>query len=467
MTATLAEFLRFVKRMSKALTYRAIIIKERNIMAELVTMALFCAALIACIITNISIVPALLAGVVMFLIHGKITGHKFATMLSKGFATMRAASIVAVTFVLIGLLTTLWRAAGTVPFIVANTSSLVRPHVVILLAFLLNCLMSLLTGSSFATAATMGVITMTLGTSMQVSPVFLGGAILSGVYFGDRCSPVSTSAQLVKTLTHTNIFDNIVLMLKTSIVPFIITCAIYAVLALCTHPSAGSIDITGLFSSAFDLHWVTVIPALVLVVLAIARMDVRITMGASILTALPICVLVQHMDWLEIGRALVFGFHCSNAQVASLIDGGGIVSMIKVILIVCISSSYSGIFQETGLLDGTHRLIASMAKHISVFGATLVTSVVASAVACNQTLSIMLTDQLCGNLENDEQRKVINLEDTAVVVAPLIPWSIAGAVPLASVGAPAESLLLSCFLYLLPICSLVRTLIADRRKVSD
>lgn len=292
-------------------------------MAELVTMALFCAALIACIITNISIVPALLAGVVMFLIHGKITGHKFVTMLSKGFATMRAASIVVVTFVLIGLLTTLWRAAGTVPFIVANTSSLVRPHVVILLAFLLNCLMSLLTGSSFATAATMGVITMTLGTSMQVSPVFLGGAILSGVYFGDRCSPVSTSAQLVKTLTHTNIFDNIVLMLKTSIVPFIITCAIYAVLALCTHPSAGSIDITGLFSSAFDLHWVTVIPALVLVVLAIARMDVRITMGASILTALPVCVLVQHMDWLEIGRALVFGFHCSNAQVASLIDGGG------------------------------------------------------------------------------------------------------------------------------------------------
>ena len=218
-------------------------------MAELVTMALFCAALIACIITNISIVPALLAGVVMFLIHGKITGHKFATMLSKGFATMRAASIVVVTFVLIGLLTTLWRAAGTVPFIVANTSSLVRPHVVILLAFLLNCLMSLLTGSSFATAATMGVITMTLGTSMQVSPVFLGGAILSGVYFGDRCSPVSTSAQLVKALTHTNIFDNIVLMLKTSIVPFIITCAIYAVLALCTHPSAGSIDITGLFST--------------------------------------------------------------------------------------------------------------------------------------------------------------------------------------------------------------------------
>ena len=183
-------------------------------MAELITMALFCGALIVCIIAGISIIPALLAGVVIFLAHGRLTGHTFTAMISKGFATMRAASIVVVTFVLIGLLTTLWRAAGTVSFIVTNTAGLVHPHVVVLLTFLLNCLMSLLTGSSFASAATMGVITMTLGTSMQVPPVFLGGAILSGIYFGDRCSPVSTSAQLVKTLTRTNIFDNIRLMLK-------------------------------------------------------------------------------------------------------------------------------------------------------------------------------------------------------------------------------------------------------------
>ena len=155
-------------------------------MAELITMALFCGALIVCIIAGISIIPALLAGVVIFLAHGRLTGHTFTAMISKGFATMRAASIVVVTFVLIGLLTTLWRAAGTVSFIVTNTAGLVHPHVVVLLTFLLNCLMSLLTGSSFASAATMGVITMTLGASMQVPPVFLGGAILSGIYFGDR-----------------------------------------------------------------------------------------------------------------------------------------------------------------------------------------------------------------------------------------------------------------------------------------
>ncbi len=355
-----------------------------------------------------------------------------------------------------GLLTTLWRAAGTVPFIVANTTTLIRPHVVILLAFLLNCLMSLLTGSAFASAATMGVITMTLGTSMQVSPLLLGGAILSGVYFGDRCSPVSTSAQLVKTLTHTNIFDNIRLMLRTAAIPFALTCVIYAALALCTHPSDGSMDVSALFAAAFNLHWVSVLPAVVLVVLAIARVDVRITMGASICTALPICLLAQHMNWTSLGRALIFGYHCPDAQVAPLIDGGGVVSMIKVMLIVCISSSYSGIFQETGLLNGAHQAIRRVAERVGIFGATLITSIVTSCVACNQTLSIMLTDQLCRNIEQDEQKHAINLEDTAVVVAPLVPWSIAGAVPLASVGAPTASLLLACFLYLLPLAGLIK-----------
>lgn len=425
-------------------------------MAEIVTMALFCTALVACIAAGISIVPALAVGVLVFLIHGRLTGHAWKPMLRKGFTTMKAASIVVVTFVLIGLLTTLWRAAGTVPFIVANTTTLIRPHVVILLAFLLNCLMSLLTGSSFASAATMGVITMTLGTSMQVSPLFLGGAILSGVYFGDRCSPVSTSAQLVKTLTHTNIFDNIRLMLRTAAVPFALTYVVYAALALCTHPSVGSMDVAGLFAEAFNLHWVTVLPAVVLIVLAVARVDVRLTMGASICTALPICLFVQHMDWLSVGRALMLGYHCPNAQVAPLIDGGGVISMIKVMLIVCISSSYSGIFQETGLLGGAHRMIRRIANRVGGFCATLITSIVTSCVACNQTLSIMLTDQLCREVEPDEQRHAINLEDTAVVVAPLIPWSIAGAVPLASVGAPTASLSFACFLYLLPLYRCIR-----------
>ena len=104
-----------------------------------------------------------------------------------------------------------------------------NPSVMILMAFLLNALVSVLTGTAFGTAATMGVICMTMAKAMGCNEILAGGAILSGVFFGDRCSPVSTSALLVSELTHTNIFDNIRLMVRTAIVPLILTCAFYGV----------------------------------------------------------------------------------------------------------------------------------------------------------------------------------------------------------------------------------------------
>lgn len=138
-----------------------------------------------------------------------------------------------------------------------------------------------------------------------------------------------------------------------------------------------------------------------------------------------------------------------------MIDGGGIVSMLQVGAIVCLSSSYSGIFQRTGLLEPIRRRIEAWGAVLSPYAAVLVTSVLASAIACNQTLSIMLTHQLCGGLEKSREKLAIYLENSAVVVAPLIPWSIAGGVPLASAGAPAASLLTAFFLFLLPLWQLV------------
>ncbi|WP_448781927.1 Na+/H+ antiporter NhaC family protein [Blautia sp.] len=85
------------------------------------------------------------------------------------------------------------------------------------------------------------------------------------------------------------------------------------------------------------------------------------------------------------------------------------------------------------------------------FGTTLLTSVVTAAVSCNQTLSIMLTNQLCGENNPDKKEFALSLENSAVVVAPLIPWSIASAVPLAFIGAPTMSVCAAIYLYLLPV----------------
>ena len=145
------------------------------------------------------------------------------------------------------------------------------------------------------------------------------------------------------------------------------------------------------------------------------------------------------------------GFRTSDAEVAAMVNGGGITSMLKVAGIVCLSSSYSGIFQKTGLLDGAKRGIGTLATKSTPFAAMLATSVLAGMVACNQTLTVMLTHQLCGVLVMDSSDLALDLEDSAIVVAPLIPWSIAGGVPLSAVGAPTSAILFACYLYLLPL----------------
>jgi NhaC family Na+:H+ antiporter len=129
-----------------------------------------------------------------------------------------------------------------------------------------------------------------------------------------------------------------------------------------------------------------------------------------------------------------------------------------------ISASYSGIFKRTGLLDKFKSAIAALAHKTTPFAAMFLTSIPASCVACNQTLAIMLTHQLCKEIEPDEGSLAIDLSDSAVVIPPLVPWSIAGAVPLAGAGAPTISILASFYLYLLPLTRLAGSFLAKKRK---
>ena len=134
-------------------------------------------------------------------------------------------------------------------------------------------------------------------------------------------------------------------------------------------------------------------------------------MLASIMTARGVCLFWQHTDLFLIVGILVNGYKSPDPSISSMIDGGGIMSMVRVALIITISSSYSGIFEGTGLLNGLKSKMGSVSRKI--------------------------------------------MENSVIVTAPLIPWSIAGAVPLASVSAPLVSIGAAVFLYLLPIWHLI------------
>lgn len=430
---------------------------------DILVIVLFCISLLVCVWFDISILCALVVGLLLFLLYGVKKGYSWRELMEMSLSGVKTVKNILIAFFLIGMLTALWRDAGTVSAIVCYAAVVIRPSVFLVMTFLLNCLVSVLTGTSFGTAATMGVICATMASAMGIDPILVGGAVLSGVYFGDRCSPVSTSALLVAEITKTNIFQNIKGMVRTAAVPFLLTCGVYTAVGFLAGGTGEAPDLKALFSREFSLNWITLLPAAVILLLSLMQVNVKLAMAASILTALPICVLVQHTPVAELPGLLLNGYTASDQEIAAMLNGGGILSMLRVTAIVCLSSSYSGIFQKTGMLDRAEDMIHRFADRTTPYTAMVLTSVVSGMIACNQTLTIMLTNQLCKKTEADNKRMAIHLEDSAVVIAPLVPWSIAGGVPLASIGAPTASILFSCFLYLLPLWRLLAEGFQSRR----
>lgn len=431
---------------------------------ELLILSLFCLSLVVCILLDTSILIALAFGLCLFWLYGLKKGFTVLNLARMTFTGINTVKNILITFVLIGIMTAMWRQAGTIAVIVSVASGFISPPIFLLAAFLLCCFVSFLTGTAFGTAATMGVICSTMASALGVNPVLTGGAILAGSYFGDRCSPISTSAILVSTLTKTQLFSNIKNMVKSAIVPFVLSCGLYGVVGSVFSGNGSIPDLSGIFARGFRMELWCVLPALLILVLSLLKVNVKIAMGASILCAVPICMLFQGMDISSLPQLSVFGYTSEDAQIAQMMNGGGIVSMLKPMCIVCLSSSYSDIFRKTGLLNGAKNAVNVISKKTSSYAAAFLTSVVTGMIACNQTLSIMLTHQLCSDTTQDQSELALNIEDSAVVMASLVPWSIASSVALASVSCPQTSIAFAFFLYLLPLWRMAKSLVLRKKK---
>lgn len=381
---------------------------------------------------------ALLTGFVLLMAYGKFRGFGWKALLKMAASNVSAARNIAIVMLMVGALTALWRTCGTVAYIVDLASGALTPALFLPGAFLLCAAISVLTGTSVGTAATMGVICMSVGNAIGVNSAICGGAILAGSYFGDRCSPVSTSALLVAEITKTNLYDNIRGMIRTGWIAALVTLAIYGALGFFagSGENAVSTSTANATTSDFDLRWFMALPAISILALALFRIDVKINMLVSIL----ISVVV----------GFVVGFPVTKMASAA---GYGILSMLKLIIVVIISLTYAGLFRGTGILEKLHAGITHLSKKVSPFGCVVLTAIATCALACNQTLSIVLTNEICTGVMPDEKRRAIAIENTSVIIAPLVPWTVASLVPLGAIGAPTSSILFACFLYLVPLLS--------------
>ncbi len=420
---------------------------------EYLTIIAFSLVLLVTMLCDAHLLYALSAGYALFFSYGLMKGYTARQLFKHSWDGAKNVGSLLFLFALIGLLTGTWRASGTIAYLVVQSASMLMPSLFILSSFVLCAAISMLTGTAFGTSATMGVICMTVGNVLGLDPAYLGGAILSGSYFGDRMSPMSSSAHLTAKITGTDIFMNIKNMFRSALFPLLLTCLFYLFLGSEHSGDAIPEHTFQLLQHSFVLSWPAVIPALLMIVLACAKVHAKYSMLVGIVSASMLCVFVQDMSLQALFTLYWYGFSSANAQLTVILGGGGLSSMLTVACIVAISSAYVGIFTLTEFFQGMHRYIARLAQSISPFGSTILVAFCTCMMTCNQTLSIFLTKSLCEKQYTHKEHVALAIENSAVLMAGLIPWNIACSVVLANVHAPMSSIFFAFFLYLTPLCS--------------
>ena len=417
------------------------------------------AAVAACLIVGYPLVWALLLGLGLFFALGLRRGFSARVLAAMAWKQGREALIVVPVFLLIGVVTALWRASGTISFFLYYGLRGIAPGFFLLAAFLLSAALSFALGTSYGVTGTAGVVLITLARSGGVDLAMAAGAILSGAYFGDRCSPMSSCATLVAACTQTRLYDNVREMLKTAALPTVLTVAVFALASVQNPMSAVDGSVLSALSEGFALHWSVLLPAAPMLILPLLRVPVKWAMAISAAIALVLTVILQGMPLNEALTAALRGYTPKSAALREILSGGGMLSMLETCTIVLITSLYAGILEGIDALAPAKTHVERLAGRLGLFPATALVSTALVMVFCNQAVTVMLDTQLLADsyaIRGASRTELaMDIANSGVVIAGLVPWSIAITVPLSMLGVGIEAIPWCVLLYLIPLCYLV------------
>ena len=423
-------------------------------MALIIAFLVFVVSMISCLVLGQSILIALMIGLFAFVAVGCTKGFSPGKVFTMAWHGVRDSLVVLEIMFMIGFITAIWRASGTITFFVYYGVKFVTPPLFVLLAFLMSCLLSYILGTSFSVSGTLGVILMALARSGGVDPLITAGAVMSGIYFGDRCSPASSSAILVANVTKTDLMDNVKYMHKTGLIAVLISTGIYAFLSFQNPLQQVDAAIMDSMLEEFSLSLLTLLPAVFILVLPMLKLDIRWAFLGSIVSGFVLMVTLQGMDFLDALKCCILGFVPEQADLEPII-GGGAVSMLEVCGIIMLSCSYSGIFKGTDMLADVQGKINQMMSHTGRFIMMLILGFMTSVVFCSQTIAIMLCSDLMTKpyLQTGGNRRelAIDIENATVLLSVIIPWNIACTVPLEMMGVGVKTLMYSYLVFILPV----------------
>jgi NhaC family Na+:H+ antiporter len=405
------------------------------------------------------IITALIIGYFVFLLIGIRMGYSIPDIFRMSLNGLKTALTLMIILLLIGVLTGSWRSAGSIVTFIYYGIQLIKPRLFLVVTFVLTCLMSYALGTSFGVAGTAGVIFMALARSGGVDPTITAGVILSGIYFGDRTSPASSTAFTVASVTGTDLYTNVRNMLKTGLIPWLICLAVYSFLSIKSPLAAVDHEVMDAFESVFNISAVTLIPAAIILIFPLIHVPILITLGSSIAAAAAVSLTVQKESVASLIRTMILGYHSPVSEISSVIDGGGMISMLGTVVIVALACSYTGIMNGTGMIELIRNRADRLTARIGLFPSMILISLISSSIFCNQVVAIIMSKELLQKSYETSgkapEELAIDIENTAITLPSLIPWCILCSVPLAILGVTYAAVPFAIYSYAIPLVNLI------------
>ncbi len=380
---------------------------------------------------------------------------------------------------LVGSLAGTWLVSGIIPTMIYYGLQILNPTIFLAACVVICAVISVATGSSWTTSATVGIALIGIAEALGISVGMTAGAILSGAYFGDKLSPLSDTTNLAPAMAGTDLFTHIRYMTLTTVPTIVITLIIFIILGFTIEPS-GTADTASILSSieaSFNINgWLFMVPALVIVLIVKKTPPLIALLLGTLLGAFaalyfqPEVVaalagadrLTFESGYIGVMNAITVdtSIATENEQLNDLFSSGGMAGMLGTIWLIICAMVFGGIMDAIGALATISRALLNLFHTtFGLFTSTVVSCLALNATASDQYLAIVVPGKMFAKAYKDKGLAPENLsrslEDSGTVTSVLIPWNTCGAYHSGVLGVPVASYFVyAIFNYLSPFMTL-------------
>ena len=405
----------------------------------------------------------------------KRTWKEFEDAITKNIAGIGTALLI---LLLIGALSGAWMVCGVVPTLIYYGIQIIDPNFFLVSTCVICAIVSVMTGSSWTTIATIGIALLGIGKALGFEEGWIAGAIVSGAYFGDKVSPLSDTTVLASSTVGTPLFTHIKYLLLTTVPSMLITLIIFTIAGL-SFESPSSIQIaefTQALGDKFHISiWLMIVPIVTGVMIA-KRVSSIITLFLSAMLAIVFAFIFQPELLLEIsgtgegvmslvkgGMNTLFGstsLDAGNAEINDLISTRGMSGMMDTIWLIICAMCFGGAMTAGGMLASiTSVFVRFTKKCVSLVSSTVATGLFMNLTTADQYISIILTGNMFKDIykKNGYDSRLLGrtVEDSVTVTSPLIPWNSCGMTQSTVLGVSTFVYFPYCFFnYISPLMSI-------------